>query len=60
MPNAFNNFFVTITEKLNIQKIDTEDATSILKDSFPRIFSNINIIPITEGERKVQHILTFR
>jgi hypothetical protein len=27
--NAFNNFFITITEKLNIQQIEKGDATSI-------------------------------
>jgi hypothetical protein len=35
MSNAFNNFFITITEKLNIQQIQKGDAISILVDSFP-------------------------
>jgi hypothetical protein len=30
---AFNNFFITITEKLNIQQIVKGDAISIVKDS---------------------------
>jgi hypothetical protein len=51
-PKAFNNFFITITEKLNIQKIDRTDATSIIEDSFPGILSNIKIIPITEAKIK--------
>jgi hypothetical protein len=44
--NAFNNFFKTITEKLNIQQTDTRDAVSILKASFPSNFLGIKIIPI--------------
>jgi len=30
--DAFNNFFITITEKLNIQHTEKEDAISIPKD----------------------------
>jgi hypothetical protein len=30
MAKAFNNFFITITEKLNIQQIEEGDAVSIL------------------------------
>ena len=52
MANAFNNFFITITEKLNIQQIEKGDAISILKDSFPGNFPSIKIIPITEAEIK--------
>ena len=52
MANAFNNFFITITEKLNIQQIEKGDAISILKDSFPGNFPSIKIIPITEAEVK--------
>jgi len=29
---AFNNFFITITEKLNIHQIEKADAIQILKD----------------------------
>ena len=50
--NAFNNFFITIAEKLNIQKIEKGDAISILKDLFPRNFFSIKIIPITESKIK--------
>jgi hypothetical protein len=45
--NAFNNFFTTITEKLNIQQIQTGDAVSILTDLFPSNFPGIIIILIT-------------
>ena len=31
MANAFNNFFITVTEKLNIQQIQKGDAISALK-----------------------------
>jgi hypothetical protein len=34
--NAFNNFFLTVTEKLHIQKPEKGDAILFLKDSFPR------------------------
>jgi hypothetical protein len=38
MANAFNNFFLTATEKLNIQKFKKGDDMSFLKDSFPGNF----------------------
>jgi len=31
MANAFSNFFITITEKLNIQQTGKGNSTSILK-----------------------------
>ena len=48
--NAFNNFFVIISEKLNIQQIEEGNAISILKDSFLGNFPDINIIPIIEAD----------
>ena len=50
--NNFNNLFITITEKLNIQQIEKGDATSVLTDSFPGNFPSIKITPITEAEIK--------
>jgi hypothetical protein len=32
MANAFNNFFLILTEKLNVQKFEKGDAISFLKD----------------------------
>jgi len=29
---AFNNLFITITEKMNIQQVEKGDAISVLKD----------------------------
>jgi hypothetical protein len=52
MANSFYNFFVTITDKLNIQQIQQGDAISILKDSFPRNIPSIKIIPTTDAEIK--------
>jgi len=49
---AFNNLFITITEKLSIQHIEEGDAISILKYSFPGNFPSIKIIPINEAESK--------
>ena len=51
--NAFNNFCITVTEKLNIQQLEKGDAISLLKDSFHGIFPNIKIIPITEAQIKI-------
>ena len=50
--SAFNNFFITITEKWNIQQTQKGDAISILKDSSPGNFPSIKIIPITDAEMK--------
>jgi hypothetical protein len=50
--NAFNNFFLTNSEKLNRYKSEKRDAASFLKDSFPGNFPTINIIPITEADIK--------
>jgi hypothetical protein len=50
--SAFNNFFITIAEKLNIQQTEKGDAISILKYSFPGNFSSIKISPITEATIK--------
>ena len=50
--NTFNNFFLTISEKLDIHTFGKGDVISFLKDSFPTIFPNLNIIPITEAEIK--------
>jgi hypothetical protein len=36
--NAFNNLFIIITEKLNIQQIQEGDAISLLKDSLLATF----------------------
>jgi hypothetical protein len=35
MANAFNNFFLTVTENLKIQKLEKGDVILFLKDSFP-------------------------
>jgi hypothetical protein len=50
--NGFNNFFITITAKLNIQDAEKGDAISMPRDSFPVIFPSIEIIPIMEAEVK--------
>jgi hypothetical protein len=50
--NAFNNFFLTISESLNLHKMGKEDAISFLKDAFPVTFHNIKSIPTTETEIK--------
>ena len=52
MADAFNDFFLTATEKLNIEKSNKGDAISFLKDSFPRNMPNMELIPITAAEIK--------
>jgi hypothetical protein len=52
MAKAFNNFFITITEKLNIQQTGKGSSTSVLKVSFPGNFSSLKIIPFTEADIK--------
>jgi hypothetical protein len=47
---AFNIFFLTITESLNLHIMGKEDAISFLKDAFPVKFPDIKIIPTTETE----------
>ena len=47
------SFFMTITEKFNIQQTEKWDAISTLKDSFPGNFPSIKQISITEAEIKV-------
>jgi hypothetical protein len=50
--NAFNKFFLTIAEKLNMQQVEKSDAISFLKGAFPGNFPSLKIIPITEDEIK--------
>jgi hypothetical protein len=54
--SACSNLCITITGKLNVQRIQEGDATSIQKHSFPGIFPIMKIIPITETEIKSQYI----
>jgi hypothetical protein len=42
MANAFNKFFLTIAEKLNLQQVEKSDAISFLKDAFPGNFPSFN------------------
>jgi hypothetical protein len=49
--NAFNIFFLTITEGLKLQ-VRNEDPISFLEDAFPVKFCDIKIIPTTETDNK--------
>jgi hypothetical protein len=46
MANAFNKFFLTIAEKLNMRQVEKADAISFLKDAFPGNFPSIKIIQL--------------
>jgi hypothetical protein len=50
--SAFNNCFITTTEKLN-QQIQKVHAILILQDAFPGNFPTTKIIPITEAQVRV-------
>jgi hypothetical protein len=50
--NTFNTFLLTITENLNLHQEVSGDATSFLKEAFPRKFPGINTILTTETEIK--------
>jgi len=51
--NDLINFFIIITEKLNIQQIEKRDIITILKDSFPGNFPRIKMVPIMDAEIKI-------
>jgi hypothetical protein len=50
--DAFNTFFLTITENLNLYQEVRDDAILFLKEAFPRKFCAIETIPTTETEIK--------
>jgi hypothetical protein len=52
--NGFNNFLIKITKQLNLQQLETGNAISNLKHSFPGNFPSIKIIPITEADEKIK------
>jgi hypothetical protein len=52
MANAINTCFKTITEKLNVQKIEKGDTISVLKARYLGNFPSIKIIPVTKAETK--------
>jgi hypothetical protein len=51
--NAFNTFFLTITEQLNIQQVEKGDAVSFLEDSFPGNFPSMKTIKSPRLKLKV-------
>jgi hypothetical protein len=46
---AFNNYFLNITENLNIHFARDNKPISLLKKYYPFEFTPIQIVPITEG-----------
>jgi hypothetical protein len=50
--NAFNTFFLTITENPNLQQKVRSDAISFIEDAFPRKFPSIKTVPTTQTEIK--------
>ena len=47
---AFNNYFLNMVEDLHIQIDNDTSPISLLKNAYQNDFSQINIIPVTEGE----------
>jgi len=50
LAEAFNNYFLNITENLNIYFPKDNNPISLLKKYYPFEFTPIQIVPITEGE----------
>jgi hypothetical protein len=48
--NSFNHNCIKITEKNLRQQIENGDVISVIRDSFPGIFSAYKIIPDTEAD----------
>jgi len=48
--NFFNNLFITITKKLEIQQIENGNAIATLQYYCPGNFLGITVSPITEAE----------
>jgi uncharacterized protein (DUF2225 family) len=51
--DAFNTFFLTITENLKLHQEVRRDAISFLKEALPRKFPDIKTIPAAELEIKM-------
>jgi hypothetical protein len=47
---AFNNYFLNVTENLNIHVSQDNNPISLLKKYYPSEFQPMQIVPITEGE----------
>jgi hypothetical protein len=47
---AFNNYFLTLIDALNIQQTNTDSAVLLLKSSFPSCFPEMLNIPVTEAQ----------
>ena len=47
---AFNNYFLNITENLNVHIAKDNNPISLLKKYYPFEFPPMLIVPITEGE----------
>jgi hypothetical protein len=52
VPNAFNTFYPTVADNLNLHQEGTKCAFSLLKDASPERFHSIKIIATTETEIK--------
>jgi hypothetical protein len=52
LETAVNNFFLTITENLNLYQMGNENALSFLKGAYPKEFPSMKIIPTNETEIK--------
>jgi len=46
---AFNNYFLNMVDDLQIQN---DNEISLLKNDYQNDFSQMNIIPVTEGEKQ--------
>jgi len=49
---AFNNYYLNMASDLQIQIDNETSLISLLKNTYQNYFSQTNIIPVTEGERR--------
>jgi hypothetical protein len=49
--DAFNKYFLTITDSLSIQSPKQNTALSLLRDSYPNCVTKMKTIPVTEDNR---------
>jgi hypothetical protein len=48
--DAFNNYFLSVIERLNLTDVQADSAISHLQRSYPNSFPVIAVVPVTEAE----------
>jgi hypothetical protein len=50
--DAFNSFFLSVAENINLHQVGKEDPICFLRDAFPCKLHGIKIVPNSEAEIK--------